>query len=611
MEQTSNNLILGRYQAIENIGQGGYGKVIHAYDTRLKREVAIKELVLVNANNLADNADEGVDALESIPGLDEARAAGKLNDSNIVAIYDCVVEDNKVYVIEEYVEGITLTKLLRLLDDSITLDIISAVFRGVSHAIMVAHKKNLLHLDIKPDNVIIGRGGEVKVADFGLATLMDINGEGKANAGTIGYMPLEQIEQKPLDVRSDEWSLAMLTYFMLSGNNPFVTAKTPTQAEELMQSAELTCPSACWEGLDEGIDDVVFKALALVPDERYQTVKDFVDELKPYLGKQAQGKREIATIVNGNDDAVVDTSTIMLDDSAPNEVRRLYPFVDRVGRRGFRLIMKMLSILSACLISAFALINIRLDISQSFGVLTGYPFVFAVLVAVPVVLTLFKTHFASMYAFVLLCLTLLYNKCYILGIIMLVATCLLFAYMRKRLETNSFLCLIAPIFGGIGLGCVTFALAGALLNKKDAILTSLFVGLTMFIFACFGSGNLLNWEVAGNYLLPANADIASANINGIALKLVQSPQTYLTLVFLIVASVVFSLFCSFGKVGFDIAGAVFCGAMLLTSAILPDQLLGDQTNALNVVNALVGIVVAIFCATLKICDRVRVDKAEW
>lgn len=611
MEQTSDNLILGRYQAIENIGQGGYGKVIHAYDTRLKREVAIKELVLANANNVADDANKGDDKSESIPGLDEARAAGKLNDSNIVAIYDCVVEDNKVYVIEEYVEGITLTKLLRLLDDSITLDIISAVFRGVSHAIMVAHKKNLLHLDIKPDNVIIGRGGEVKVADFGLATLMDINGEGKANAGTIGYMPLEQIEQKPLDVRSDEWSLAMLTYFMLCGKNPFVSAKTPAQAKSLMSCAELTCPSSCWEGLDEGIDDVIFKALALMPDERYQTVKDFVDELKPYLGKQAQGKREIATIVNGNDDAVVDTSTIMLDDSAPNEVRRLYPVVDRIGRRGFRLIMKILSVLSACLISAFALINIRLDISQGFGVLTGYPIVFAVLVALPVVLVIFKTHFANLYAFVLLCLTLLYNKCYILGIIMLVATCFFLAYMRKRPETNSFLCLMAPLFGGIGLGSVTFALAGALLNKKDVFLTSLFVGLTMFIFACFGSGNLLNWEVAGNYLLPANADIASANINGIALNLVQSPQTYLTLALLIVASFVFSLFCSFGKVGLDITGAIVCSAMLLASVILPSILFGSQVNALNVVNALAGIVVAILCATLKLCDRVRIDETEW
>lgn len=612
MEQASENLLLSRYQIIEDIGQGGYGKVLHAYDNRLKREVAIKEILLSNANNVEiESASGETYTSASIPGLDEARAAGKLNDSNIVAIYDCVVEGNKVYVIEEYVEGITLTKLLHLLDDDITLDIVSAVFRGVSHAIMVAHKKNLLHLDIKPDNVIIGRGGEVKVADFGLATLMDINGEGKANAGTIGYMPFEQMLQKPLDVRSDEWSLAMLTYYMLCGANPFINAKSPAEAKELMQSAELTCPTACWEGLDETIDDVIFKALSLSPDERYQSVRDFADELKPYLGKQAQGKREIATIVNGNDDAVVDTSTIMLDDFSPNEVRRLYPFVDRVGRRGFRLIMKILSILSACLISAFALINIRLDISQGFGVLTGYPFFFAVLVALPVVLTIFKTHFASVYAYVLLCLMLLYNKCYILGIILLVSTCLFFMYSLKRPESISFLSLATPLFDGIGLGCVTFALSGAILNKKDTIVTSLYTALIVFIFACFGSGNVLNWELAGNYLLPANEDIASANVNNIALSLTQTTQTYTTLFLLVLASFAFSLFCSFGKVGFDITGAIVCVAILLTAAILPATMQFQDVNVLNVVNALAGGVVAILCSVLKICDRVRVDESEW
>lgn len=105
--------------------------------------------------------------VDRIPGLEEARTAAHLNDANIVTVYDCVVEGNMAYVIMEYVEGKTLAKIMRELGNDITLDMIASVFGSVSHALEVAHKAGILHLDIKPENVIVNKEGVVKVTDFG------------------------------------------------------------------------------------------------------------------------------------------------------------------------------------------------------------------------------------------------------------------------------------------------------------------------------------------------------------------------------------------------------------------------------------------------------------
>lgn len=95
-------------------------------------------------------------------------------------------------------KGMTLTELLRDHDDRLTLDVVAAVFEAVAHALEVAHENGVLHLDIKPDNILINASGQVKVTDFGLATLADAQGFGVAGGGTIGYMPLEQMRRRTL-----------------------------------------------------------------------------------------------------------------------------------------------------------------------------------------------------------------------------------------------------------------------------------------------------------------------------------------------------------------------------------------------------------------------------
>ena len=159
-------LLLNRYEVIEEAGSGGFASVVVAYDTRIRRLVAIKCLPLdsmlqnhtlpSSGSILTYDADE---EFTEIPGLDEARTAARLNNPHIVSVYDFEVQDATAYLILEYIDGMSLGDLLKYHNDEIDADIIGAVFNGVSQALKAAHAKGVLHLDIKPDNVLIRPAG--------------------------------------------------------------------------------------------------------------------------------------------------------------------------------------------------------------------------------------------------------------------------------------------------------------------------------------------------------------------------------------------------------------------------------------------------------------------
>ena len=148
-------------------------------EAQAQADVSGEEAALVSAGrasipapgesvSLTQAADDEplVRTLSRIPGLDEARTAAMLSDPNIVAVYDFEIQDSTAYLIMEYVEGMTLTELLHNHDAELTLDIVAAVLDGVAHALEVAHENGVLHLDIKPDNILINHAGQVKVTDF-------------------------------------------------------------------------------------------------------------------------------------------------------------------------------------------------------------------------------------------------------------------------------------------------------------------------------------------------------------------------------------------------------------------------------------------------------------
>ena len=291
-------LILGRYRPVSRIGSGGFAEVSLAWDTRLQRRVAIKSLKLDEETAAMVEGADDVSAydLDRIPGLAEARTAAMFQDPNIAGVLDFGVKDGFAYFIMEYVDGITLADLLAEFQDYITLDVVAAVFAGVAHALDVAHANQVLHLDIKPGNILINHQGEVKVTDFGLAELSGSSGFSKATGGTIGYMPLEQMRLEPLDARCDEWALASVVYEMLTGHNPFL-ADDLVAAQAAIEQADILLPSICRPELDEEADEVIFYALDPEKGERYDSVADFAEELQPFLGNIRRGTRQLAHLV--------------------------------------------------------------------------------------------------------------------------------------------------------------------------------------------------------------------------------------------------------------------------------------------------------------------------
>lgn len=285
------NLILNRYRPLEVAGSGGFATVQVAWDTRIQRRVAIKCLRLDTFGQAATPSTP-----RDILGLEEARTAAMLSDSHIVGVYDFEIEGPMAYLIMEYVDGVTLTELMREEGGPLSLDVVTCVFEAVAHALEVAHDNQVLHLDIKPDNVLINRQGQVKVTDFGLAQLSHEAGFGQAAGGTIGYMPLEQMRLEAPDVRTDEWALAALTYQMLTGDNPFL-AHDLVSAQHAIEEAEIVIPSLARGDVGEEVDEAVFGALAIDREDRFESVALFADAMMPHLGNARRGARELAVVV--------------------------------------------------------------------------------------------------------------------------------------------------------------------------------------------------------------------------------------------------------------------------------------------------------------------------
>lgn len=517
-------LILNRYRPIAEAGTGGFGAVRVAWDTRIQRKVAIKCIELDEADAmraalpgadavahpglpvwdeergfLADSSGEGprtredgddffagqnpVRSLVHLPGLDEARTAAMLTDSNIVAVYDFEVQDCTAYLIMEYIEGITLSTLLRNYGDYLTLDIAAAVFSSIAHALEVAHDNQVLHLDIKPDNVLINRQGQVKVTDFGLATLADASGFGAAGGGTIGYMPLEQMRGQSLDVRCDEWALASVIYEMLTGENPFL-ASDLTHAEGAIEDAELVLPSLCWDDLDAAIDDVVFYALDPDREERYATVADFAEEMEPFLGNVKQGHRELAVIVGDAQD----------DDVQEGEDEESFapriPLRDRLGPRQMAIAAHIVGAAGSALVAFIALANLP----QIGGWAGSSGPLFWGLFALVALAGAFKPHLGALLSFFMLSGALIAQNAPALGCVLLAATAAWWYGIGRMGDAEANVALTAPLAGAVGFGQLVPFVAGFCLTPLKALGSTTFALFVTMVLASFGSGNLLGWD---------------------------------------------------------------------------------------------------------------------
>lgn len=285
---------IGPYQLLELLGRGGMGEVYLAHDPRLNRRVALKLLPTA----IVDDG-ERVRRFEQ-----EARATSAISHPNVAHIYEIGEAQGRHYIAMEYVQGRTLRDALRRgpLEVGEALDIATQI----AIALLAAHEAGVFHRDIKPENVVLRVDGYAKVLDFGLAKLVEdrlyagtpevrplpsLHTGPELLMGTSDYMSPEQVRRQPTDERTDLWSLGVVLYEMLAGRRPF-----PGRESREVIVAILECdpePVGCVrEGLPQALQEIVAKALRKLRDERFQSAREMVDELRsvrPLIEGSASG----------------------------------------------------------------------------------------------------------------------------------------------------------------------------------------------------------------------------------------------------------------------------------------------------------------------------------
>jgi eukaryotic-like serine/threonine-protein kinase len=272
---------LGPYEILAAVGSGGMGEVYRAYDPRLKRDVAIKVLP---PTTIADQ--EHRQRLER-----EAQAIAALNHPNIVTIYSVEEAEGVPFLTMEFVDGKPLSELIPR--NGMAMEPFLRLAIPIADAIAAAHLGGITHRDLKPTNIMAASDGRVKILDFGLAKLRDPEGpanrlsafttEGLTGSGqilgTVAYMSPEQAEGKPVDERSDIFSLGILLYEMATGRRPF----HGETAVSILSSIIKDTPAPVTElnrALPPDLGRIIRRALPKDPERRYQTAKDVRNDLE-------------------------------------------------------------------------------------------------------------------------------------------------------------------------------------------------------------------------------------------------------------------------------------------------------------------------------------------
>lgn len=268
---------IGRYQITRELGRGAMGVVYHAIDPVIGRPVAIKTLRLRDV----DDADHRRRLRERL--FREARSAGALSHPGIVTIYDMDEVDGLAYIAMEFVDGETLDEILSR-PKLISKDRLTEVLRQAAAALDYAHRKGVIHRDVKPANIMIDAAGAVKITDFGIAKITQLEGQTLTGVlvGTPNYMSPEQVQGHDIDGRSDQFSLAVIAYEMLTGERPFAGEQISTVVYKIVSEQPAPVQNIN-TSLNEGVDRALRKALHKKPDRRYSTCTAFTTGLDATL----------------------------------------------------------------------------------------------------------------------------------------------------------------------------------------------------------------------------------------------------------------------------------------------------------------------------------------
>ncbi|HEY6391942.1 MAG TPA: serine/threonine-protein kinase, partial [Bryobacteraceae bacterium] len=261
---------IGSYHILEKLGEGGMGVVYKAVDTSLDRTVAIKVL----------NSD-----LSHNPDLvarfrNEAKAQANLNHTNLATLFAFLAQDGTAAMVMEFVDGETFEQIVMRRGPMQAVNAIP-LFKQALLGIGFAHRAGIVHRDIKPSNLMVNRMGIVKVMDFGIAKVMGTRGATRTGTqmGTAWYMSPEQVLNKPVDIRSDIYSLGVTLYQMVSAHVPFEADSDFQIMLDHVHTAP-PLPTKFYPYIPKGIENAILKAIEKDPDARFQTVEEFGSALE-------------------------------------------------------------------------------------------------------------------------------------------------------------------------------------------------------------------------------------------------------------------------------------------------------------------------------------------
>jgi len=309
---------VSHYRILEKLGAGGMGEVYLAEDMKLGRKVAIKIL----SEEYTTNRDR-LHRFEQ-----EASAASNLNHPNILTIHEVGTDDGRHYIATEYIDGTTLRR--KAAAQQLEIPEILDIAVQVASALKEAHAAGIVHRDIKPDNIMVRRNGYVKVLDFGLAKLTEnvdrtpsdaeastrvlVQTDAGVVMGTSHYMSPEQARGKQVDARSDIWSLGVVIYELVAGRTPF-EGETSTDVIVAITGKEPPPLARFAPNVPAELEWIIMKALRKDRDERYQTVKELLTDLrrlKQRLEFESELERTVPSglaAVRSSDISVAPTST--------------------------------------------------------------------------------------------------------------------------------------------------------------------------------------------------------------------------------------------------------------------------------------------------------------
>ena len=261
--------MIAHYKILEKLGEGGMGIVYKAHDTKLGRTVALKLL----PHKFSESEENKTRFMQ------EAKAVAALSHSNILNIYEIIEPEGEMCLVMELIEGDTLKSYITNLNTGLGVPVQQALTwtLQIAEGLKTAHEKNIIHRDIKPQNIMLRGNGHIKIMDFGLAKLSNtatITRPG-TTVGTLAYMSPEQAQGLAADHRSDIWSLGVILYEMLTAELPF-KAEHEAGISYMIINVDPTPPSALDLKIPHRVDTVVTKLLEKDPENRYQNMDEVI-----------------------------------------------------------------------------------------------------------------------------------------------------------------------------------------------------------------------------------------------------------------------------------------------------------------------------------------------